>query len=151
MVFKYNLQFLMVMICVMNRGYELKEVTVKSNAKNNGHYVPGVISRGMLYVSGQLPVDHELGRMVTGDIAEQTRTALANVERVLEAAGPTKERVVLCRVYIPDMADWDTVNQVYREFFGSHKPARVVVPTRELHHGALVEIEAVAEMPEGTV
>lgn len=53
---------------------------------------------------------------------------------------------VLCRVYISDIALWDEVNAVYAAFFGSHKPARVVVPTRALHHGALVEIEAVAEL-----
>ena len=122
-------------------------VTFETNAENKGHYVPGIISRGMLYISGQLPMDHELGKMVTGDIAEQTKTALANVEKVLRAAGAAKENVVFCRVYIPDVALWDTVNRVYGEFFGSHKPARVVVPTRELHNGALVEIEAVAEMP----
>ena len=122
-------------------------VTFETNAENKGHYVPGIISRGMLYISCQLPMDHELGKMVTGDIAEQTKTALANVEKVLRAAGAAKENVVLCRVYIPDVALWDTVNRVYGEFFGSHKPARVVVPTRELHNGALVEIEAVAEMP----
>ena len=79
-------------------------------------------------------------------IEQQTRDALHNVERVLFAAGCTKEDVVLCRVYIPDVAAWDTVNAVYAAFFGSHKPARVIVPTRELHNGALVEIEAVAEL-----
>ena len=122
-------------------------VKIETNAENKGHYVPGIISRGMLYVSGQLPMDHELGKMVTGDIAEQTKTALVNVEKVLLAAGAAKENVVLCRVYIPDVALWDTVNRVYGKFFGSHKPARVVVPTRELHNGAMVEIEAIAEMP----
>ena len=71
------------------------------------------------------------------------RTALENV---FIAAGCGREDVVLCRVYISDIALWDEVNAVYAAFFGSHKPARVVVPTRALHHGALVEIEAVAEL-----
>ena len=125
----------------------MQQITIKSNAVNHGHYVPGVISNGMLYISGQLPVDHELGKMSTGDITEQTKLALHNVELVLSAAGAKKDNVVMCRVYIPNVEMWDAVNNIYAEFFSSHKPARVVVPTRELHNGALIEIEAIAELP----
>ena len=122
----------------------MKKVTIESNLENKGHYSPGVISNGMLYISGQLPVDHAAGLPASGDISKQTADALHNVELVLHSAGLTKENVVMCRVYIPDVACWDTVNEVYAEFFGAHKPARVVVPSRPLHNGALVEIEAVA-------
>ncbi|MCI8525178.1 MAG: RidA family protein [Oscillospiraceae bacterium] len=118
------------------------------STSKGGHYAPGVVSRGMLYISGQLPVDHATGALAAGGAAEQTRAALSNLERVLTAAGVTREAVVLCRVYIPDVGLWDEVNLAYAEFFGGHKPARVVVPTRALHHGALVEIEAMAEMEE---
>lgn len=124
----------------------MKAVYVESKLENKGHYVPGMISGNTLYVSGQLPVHHETGAPMAENIAQQTRDALHNVERVLHAAGCTREDVALCRVYIPDVADWDTVNAAYAEFFGAHKPARVIVPTRELHNGALVEIEAVAEL-----
>ena len=126
----------------------MKTVTIESKIQNKGHYVPGVISRGMLYVSGQLPVHHETGEPISGDIVRQTEDALHNVELVLKAAGCTKENVVLCRLYIPDVAYWDQVNEAYAGFFGDHKPARVIGPSRELHGGALVEIEAVAELPE---
>ena len=101
----------------------MKTVIPQGTRKSVGHYVPGVISNGMLYISGQL-----------------------NVERILLAAGLSRENVVQCRVYVPDVAYWDEVNAVYAEFFGAHKPARVVVPSRDLHGGALVEIEALAEM-----
>ncbi len=121
---------------------------IAGNTSKGGHYSPGVISRGMLYVSGQLPIDPATGKLAEGGAAAQTRAALANLERVLAAAGAAKEQVVTCRVYVPDVALWDEVNQAYAEFFGAHRPARAVVPTRELHHGALVEIEAVAELPE---
>lgn len=127
----------------------MRAIKIETKKKSNGHYVPGMISHGMLYISGQLPVDPETGSIPDGGIATQTETALRNVERVLSAAGASKENVVMCRVYIPDVAHWDEVNQVYAAFFGEHRPARVIVPTRELHHGALVEIEAMAEMPEG--
>ena len=118
------------------------------DTKKKGHYSPGVLAGNTLYISGQLPMDPATGKLAEGGIAEQTRMALNNVERVLNAAGLTRNDVAMCRAYIPDVALWDTVNEVYADFFGGHKPARVVVPTRELHHGALVEIEAMAEKGE---
>ena len=121
----------------------MKLISLNTNKK--GHYSPGVLLGNTLYISGQLPMDPETGKLTGGGIEEQTQTALANVERVLEAAGLGKENVAMCRVYIPDVSLWDAVNDVYAAFFGTHKPARVVVPTRELHHGAWVEIEAIAE------
>lgn len=124
----------------------MKTVIPKSNLRIKGHYVPGVISQGMLYVSGQLPIDQKTGLLPEGGIKAQTRMALANVENILEAAGTTRDKVVQCRVYISNVAYWDEVNVIYAEFFGDHKPARVVVPSRELHCGALVEIEAIAEV-----
>lgn len=126
----------------------MREVFIDTKAVNKGHYVPGMISRGVLYISGQLPMNHETGIMETGDIAAQARMALHNVDLVLRAAGTSRELVTMCRVYIPDMSLWDEVNSIYAEFFGEHRPARVVVPTRNLHHGVLVEIEATAEIPE---
>ncbi|MCI9485450.1 MAG: RidA family protein [Lachnospiraceae bacterium] len=125
----------------------MKPITIESRLTNRGHYVPGMISGGTLYISGQLPVHHETGEPVSGDIVRQTEDALHNVELVLTAAGCTKESVVMCRLYIPDVAYWDEVNETYARFFGNHRPARVIVPSRELHGGALVEIEAVAEVP----
>ena len=124
----------------------MKEIRIETKLQNKGHYVPGMISGSTLYVSGQLPVHHETGAPMADTIEEQTKDALHNVELVLKAAGCTKENVVMCRVYIPDVAHWDTVNAVYADFFGEHRPARVIVPSRALHNGALVEIEAVAEL-----
>ena len=119
---------------------------ISGSASKGGHYSPGVMSHGTLYISGQLPVDPQTGKLSGGGVAEQTRTALENVERILHNAGAKKEDVVLCRVYIPDISLWDEANAAYAEFFGEHKPARVMVPTTALHHGALVEIEVIAEM-----
>ena len=124
----------------------MRAITLPSVLENKGHYVPGMISGDKLYISGQLPVHHETGTPMAEAIGQQTRDALHNVERVLLAAGCTREDVVLCRLYIPDVAAWDAVNAVYAAFFGAHKPARVIVPTRELHHGARIEIEAIAEV-----
>ena len=121
---------------------------ISGNTSKGGHYSPGVLSHGTLYISGQLPIDPQSGKAAEGSVAEQTRTALGNMKRVLRAVGAQKENVVLCHVYIPDISLWDEANAAYSEFFGAHKPARVMVPTMALHHGALVEIEAIAEMEE---
>lgn len=117
-----------------------------AGSTKKGHYSPGVIMDGILYISGQLPIDPEAGIIVAGGIEEQTCQALANVESVLNRVGAARTDVGMCRVYVSNIALWDQVDAVYADFFGDHRPARVVVPTRELHHGALVEIEAMAEL-----
>lgn len=124
----------------------MKIIIPKDSPKAGGHYSPGVISNGMLYISGQLPVDPETGNTITGDVSAHALRALQNMELILIAAGLSKENVVLCRVYISDVTLWASVNSVYASFFGDHRPARVVVPSRSLHGGALVEVEAMAEL-----
>ena len=126
----------------------MQKVFLDVKSKNPGHYAPGVISKGMLYVSGQLPKNLDTGVIVEGGIEAQTLQALENVKRVLVAGGCTLDDVVMTRVYISNMDNWNIVNKIYGDFFGENMPARVVVPTRELHFGALVEIEATAELPE---
>jgi len=115
------------------------------DVKANGHYTPGVLAGGMLYISGQLPMDPSTGKVAGRDAAEQVTRALYNLDKVLMAAGLSRDAVVSTHVYISDIADWDKVNEAYSQFFGGHKPARVIVPAGRLHHGALVEVEAIAE------
>lgn len=112
--------------------------------KPAGHYSQGVVHGGLVYVSGQLAIDPATGEKKLGSIEEQTGQALKNVAAVLEAAGSGIDRVLKTTVYVSDIALWPRVNAVYAEFFGDHKPARAVVPTRELHFGFQVEVEAVA-------
>ena len=126
----------------------MKMVCPPFKGENKGHYTAGVISKGMLYVSGQLSIDPDTREVCSGDIKDHTRLALDNVDRVLKEAGVSRNDVVMCRVYTPDVNYWGPINEVYAEFFGDHKPARVIVSTTTLHCGCLVEIEAVAEMPE---
>lgn len=126
----------------------MKAVIPSYGSENKGHYTPGIISRGMLYVSGQLSLDPDTREVPEGGIEEHAKLALANLDRVLQQAGAARQDVVQCRVYITDIALWDQVNEVYAEFFGAHKPARIVVPVGKLHFGCLVEIEAIAEVDE---
>ena len=124
----------------------MKEITLDVKGENKGHYVPGMISNGMLYISGQLSLDLDTRKAPEGGAEAHMAQALHNVERVLTAAGLGREDVVQCRIYIADVSYWDAVNQVYRDFFGSHRPARIVVAVPALHFGCLGEIEAIAEV-----
>jgi len=111
-----------------------------------GLYTPGIISGNMLYISGQLSRDPATGLIPEGGIGPETRQALQNLNLVLQAARLQPADVVMCRIYLPDVALWDTMNLEYARFFAEHKPARMVVPSGKLHYGCLVEVEAIAEI-----
>lgn len=119
-------------------------ITTEQSVRDGGHYSPGVIHGHTLYISGQLSIDPQTGRPAEGGIRAESRQALRNLLSVLSAAGLTPRDVIMCRVYLPDVAYWGAFNEEYAAFFGAHKPARVVVPTNSLYGGCLVEVEAVA-------
>jgi len=114
--------------------------------KPGGHYSQAVIHNKTIYISGQLPINPFTGKKVNGDIEVQTRQVLENIRIILKDAGSDLSKVIKSTVYISDISMWGKVNEVYTGFFGSHKPARAVVPTRELHYGFLVEIEVIAAL-----
>jgi len=123
----------------------MEKIFIKDAKTPRGHYSPGVKSNGMVYVSGQLAVCPFTGERSTGDITCQTKLALENVQRILESAGSCVDKIVKLNVFISDISYWDKVNDVCKEFFGEHRPARIVAPVPELHYGLLIEIDAVAE------
>lgn len=127
----------------------MKIVSTPKAPKPAGHYSQGIIHDGLVYVSGQLAVDPETGEKRLGSIEEQAEQALKNVAAVLEAAGSSLDRVIKTTVYVSDISLWDRVNAVYAKAFGGHRPARAVVPTKELHYGFQVEIEAVGVVGGG--
>ena len=122
----------------------MEKVETRFSVRDGGHYVPGMKYNGVLYISGQLSINPETGQVPEGGVKAEARQALKNLDLVLKEAKLTRNDVLQCRVYIPDVAYWPDLNQVYAEFFGEHKPARIVVPTNKLYNGCLVEIEAVA-------
>ena len=124
----------------------MKPIQTPNAPQPAGHYAQAIVHDGLVYVSGQLPIDPQTGERCTGSIEEQAERALRNVAAILEAAGSRTDRVLKTTVYVSDIRLWGRVNAVYAAFFGDHRPARAVVPTRELHYGLLVEIEAVAAL-----
>lgn len=122
----------------------IKKVETKFSVRDGGHYTPGIIYNGVIYISGQLSIDPETGKVPEGGIHAEARQALANLDTVLKEEGLSRDKVLQCRVYLPDVAYWGALNEEYAEFFGSHKPVRVVVPSNHLYNGCLCEIEAIA-------
>jgi len=127
---------------------EIKRVQTKNALKPAGHYSQAVVYNGLVFVSGQLAVDHETGEKKTGSIEEQTEQALKNISEILKAAGSDLSRVLKMTVYVSDISLWDAVNQTYARVMGESRPARAVIPTKELHHGFLIEIDAIAAVNE---
>ena len=109
-----------------------------------GHYSPAVVHGGLVFVSGQLPRVADKPDYVPPTIEEQTRQALANAETVLLAAGSRRDLVIKSTLYVSDIAHWGAVNTEYAAFFGSHKPARAIVPVGKFKGGFMIEIEMVA-------
>lgn len=99
---------------------------------------------GLLFLSGQTPIDPQTGALITGDVAAQTRRVFANLQHVLEAAGATLADVLKVNVYLTTMADFPALNEVYAEVFDAPYPARTTVAVAELPLGARIEIELVA-------
>ena len=110
-----------------------------------------LVHNGLVFVSGQLPINPQSDKNKVdpiGTIEEQAEQALSNVRAILQAAGSGLDCVLKTTVYVSDISLWGRVNAVYARFFGEHRPARAVVPTRELHYGFQIEIEAIATIKE---
>lgn len=123
---------------------EIKYTQTPNAPTPAGHYSQAVVHNGLVYVSGQLAIDPRTGEKLTGSVEEQTRRTLENVGEILRASGSDLSRVLKMTIYISDISLWSAVNAVYTEVMGDFRPARAVVPTKELHYGLLIEIEAVA-------
>jgi 2-iminobutanoate/2-iminopropanoate deaminase len=122
----------------------MESIYLPNAPKPAGHYSPAVVHSGLVFVSGQLPLDLETRQPFTGAIETQTELALRNVEAALKAAGSDLQRVLQMTIYVSEMELWDAVNKAYAQILGEHRPARAIVPVKDLHFGAKIEIQAIA-------
>jgi 2-iminobutanoate/2-iminopropanoate deaminase len=111
-----------------------------------GPYSQAVRAGSLVFVSGQIPLDPATGALVEGDIAVQTHRVFANLKAILEAAGTSLDHVVRATVYLADMNDFATVNEVYGRYFSSPAPARATVQAARLPKDARVEIDVIASL-----
>ncbi len=122
----------------------MKKISTSRAPRPSGHYSQAIEHQGIVYVSGQLPIRPDGEKVEMATIEEQTEQVLENLNAILIDAGSGKDRVLKVTIYISDIEAWGRVNAVYARFFGEHHPARSVVPTRRLHYGFKVEIDAIA-------
>lgn len=121
-----------------------KIVKTEKAPKAVGPYSQAVENKGILFVSGQIPINPETGELISGDIREQTRQVLKNMDSILTAGGYSKKDVVKCTCYLKDIKDFQEMNKEYANYFDSEPPARAAFEVANLPLGANIEIEAIA-------
>ena len=109
-----------------------------------GPYSHGVDAEGLVFLSGQTPVDPATGKLAEGDIAAQTRQCFSNLRAVIEAAGLTMDDVQKVNVFLTDMGNFAAINEVYKQEFAAPYPARTTIGVLSLPLGASIEIEMIA-------
>ena len=123
----------------------MKEVITAPNApKAMGPYSQAIRLNGMVFVSGQIPLDPQTGDLVSGSIQAQTERVLENLKAVLQGAGLTLEHVVKTSVFLKNMADFSQMNDIYGKYFSSNPPARTTVEVARLPRDVQVEMDVIA-------
>ena len=121
----------------------MESINTKKAPAAVGPYVQGMVHDGLIFTSGQLPINPENGELVM-DIEAAAKQSLTNVLEIVKEAGGKLENIIKVNIYVKDMNDFGKVNKVYEEFFGSHKPARSCVEVARLPKDGVIEIEAIA-------
>jgi 2-iminobutanoate/2-iminopropanoate deaminase len=123
----------------------MKETVSTDNAPGAiGPYSQAIKTGGMVFCSGQIPIDPATGEFVSDVVSEQTEQVLRNLGEVLKAAGTSLDNVVKTTVFLADMGDFAEMNEVYGRFFNDNKPARATVQAAGLPRDAKVEIDCIA-------
>mgnify|MGYP004698606457 FL=1 len=122
----------------------MKQIHTDNAPKALGPYSQAIEAGGMVFASGQVPIDPATDQFVEGGIKEQTRQSLTNAQNILREAGTDLHYVVKTTVFLSDMDNFAAMNEVYAEFFQQPYPARSAVAVKTLPKGALVEIECIA-------
>lgn len=111
-----------------------------------GPYSQAIRTGGLIFTSGQIPIDPASGELVAGDVKNQTRHVLSHLEAILKEGGSSLEQVVKVSVFLTRLDDFACVNEVFEEYFGEEPPARETVEVSRLPKGATLEISAVARV-----
>jgi 2-iminobutanoate/2-iminopropanoate deaminase len=122
----------------------IQAITTQTAPQPFGHYAQATEAAGVVYVSGQLAARPDGTSLADQPFEVQARQALANIIAIVEGAGLGRDRIAKVTAYLVGVEYWPAFNAIYAEVLGNHRPARAVVPVPALHHGYLIELEAIA-------
>src|SRR5262245_28745720 len=123
-----------------------KVVKTTEGPARQAPYSQAIIANGFVFVSGQGPIDPKTGKIVLGDIRNQTKLVLDNIAAILQAAGSSLDRAVKCSVFLKDINDFAAMNEVYKSYFKENPPARTTVQAGDIFGGIGVEIDCIATL-----
>ncbi len=122
-----------------------KRIEAAKGASPVGPYSPAIRAHGLIFVSGQIPLNPQTGDIVSDSIQDQVRQTLDNLKTIVEAAGSSLDKAVKCTVYLADLQDFEAMNEVYAGYFtGKAPPARTTIQAARLPKGVAVEIDVIA-------
>ena len=122
---------------------QLKKIYPPDAPMPKGHYSPAIVHNGLVYVSGQLPIN-EAGIPQLGSIEEETTQCMKNIEALLELSGSNLQHIIKVNVFIAEINNWQKFNDIFAKIMGDHRPARIVVPCNQLNRGCGIEIDCIA-------
>ena len=122
----------------------MKYISTEKAPSAIGPYSQAVLSGNMLFCSGQIPINPATGELINSEIKEATEQVILNLKEVIEEAGMTLKNVVKTTVFLTDMGNFKSMNEVYEKYFSETKPARACVQVSGLPRGVIVEIDAIA-------
>ena len=122
---------------------EIRPIYPPTMKKPRGHYAPATVHGGLVFVSGQLPLD-ENGEPRISSIEEQTKVCMQHIETILKASGSNLRQILKVNVFIADISNWAGFNETFAAIMGDHRPARIVVPCNQLNYGCGIEIDCIA-------
>ena len=126
----------------------MQKIQVTDSPKPVGHYSQAIVSNGLLFTSGILPIKIKTSEKLSAEtsISEQIKVVFENLKQILQEVGLNSTNVVKTTIYISSGEYWGIVNEFYANFFQEHRPARSIIPVTELHFGYKIELEAIAEL-----
>ena len=125
---------------------EIKQIYPTQMKRPRGHYSPGIVHNGLVYVSGQLPIKLD-GEAESGSIEDQVKCCMNNIEIILQASGTNLRHILKVNVFIADIGNWAKFNETFAAIMGEHRPVRIVVPCNQLNYGCGIEIDCIAAIP----